>query len=61
MFIAAALFAACGGAAANKPAAGNANATNANAVSQLVAVAPSKEDLIANETKAWKSWKAKDG
>lgn len=61
IFVVADLFAACGSAPVqNKPAATNSNATNANIVSKPVAAAPSKDDLIANEKKAWTSWKAKD-
>jgi hypothetical protein len=50
---AAALFAACGAPAGNAPT-NNANAAN-------TAAAPTKDALMANESKAWESWKAKDG
>ncbi len=52
------VFTACGAPAGNAPA-NNANAANTNA--KPAAAAPTKDDLIANEGKAWKSWKAKDG
>src|SRR6185369_1100864 len=55
---AAVVFTACGAPAGNAPA-NNANAANTTA--KPVAAAPSKEDLIAGEQKAWNSWKAKDG
>ena len=55
--VAAAVFTACGAPAGNAPA-NNANSAN---TAKTVAAAPSKEDLIAGETKAWNSWKAKNG
>lgn len=59
--LAASLFTSCGGAPDLKPTASNTTASNANAAAKPFAAAPSKEDLIANEKKAWGSWKAKDG
>ncbi|CAN5634072.1 hypothetical protein BH10ACI3_BH10ACI3_26270 [soil metagenome] len=59
---AAALFAACGAPADNKPAANNAAAnsnSNANA-SKPVAAAPTKEALMALEKSAWEAWKTRD-
>ena len=55
---AAVVFTACGAPVGNAPAT---NANAANTAAKPAAAAPSKEDLIANEGKAWKSWKAKDG
>jgi len=55
--VAAAVFTACGAPAGNAPA-NNANSAN---TAKTVAAAPSKEDLIARETQAWNSWKAKNG
>jgi len=55
--VAAAVFTACGAPAGNAPA-NNANSAN---TAKTVAAAPSKEDLIAGETQAWNSWKAKNG
>ena len=51
-------FTACGAPAGNAPA-NNANA--ANTAAKPVVAAPTKEALMANETQAWNSWKAKDG
>jgi hypothetical protein len=56
--VAAVVFTACGAPTGNAPA-NNANA--ANTAAKPAAAAPSKEDLIAGEEKAWKSWQAKDG
>jgi len=55
---AAVVFTACGAPAGNAPAN---NANIANTTAKPVAAAPSKEDLIAGEQKAWNSWKANDG
>lgn len=55
------VFAACGAPAGNAPT-NNVNAANVNAnTAKPVATVPSKDDLIANEGKAWSSWKAKNG
>ncbi len=56
--VAALVFTACGASTGNAPA-NNANAGNTAA--KAVAAAPMKEALMASETKAWESWKAKDG
>ncbi len=62
IFVVSAFIAACGAALVeNKSVAGKANASNANVAAKPVTAAPSKEDLIANEKKAWTSWKTKDG
>ena len=54
------VFAACnGGTANNSPANGNANSTNA-AKTTSSAPAPTKEALMAMETKAFEAWKNKD-
>lgn len=58
IIVAASIFAACGGSAANKPAA---NVANANAAAKPVDPAPSKETLMIPENKAWYSWKSKNG
>ena len=58
----AALFAACGAPANNKPAATNANAANpANAnAAKPVAAAPTKEALMTLEKSGWEAWKTRD-
>lgn len=57
----AAFFTACDpGTATNKPA-GNTNAGNANTAAKPAAAAPTKEALLALETKAFEAWKNKDG
>lgn len=63
-FIAAVFFAACGGAADNKPVAKNAPAANAyanaNAAAKPVAAAPTKEALMTLEKSGWEAWKNRD-
>jgi ketosteroid isomerase-like protein len=54
---AASFFTGCNGGAANKPA--NANAANTNAA-KTTAPAPTKDALMALETKAFEAWKNKD-
>ena len=62
IFVAAIFFTACGSTAtANKSAAVNTNTSNSNTTAKPVTAASTKEDLIANEKKAWASWKTKDG
>lgn len=62
---AAVISSACGYPATNTPAntnAGNAGSSmNANANVKPIAAAPTKESLLALETKAFEAWKAKDG
>jgi hypothetical protein len=50
---------ACGSPAGNAPA-NSANSANANS-SKPVAAAPTKDAIMAIETKAWEAWKAHDG
>ncbi|MEP6788968.1 MAG: hypothetical protein ABJB40_11095, partial [Acidobacteriota bacterium] len=58
---AAVVLTACGAPAENASA-NNANGGNTNVnVAKPVAVAPTKEALLANETQAWNSWKTKNG
>jgi len=61
--IVAALMTACGSATSNqsKPVADIANVSNANIAAKPATAAPSKEAIMAAETRAWESWKAKDG
>lgn len=61
LFIVAAFIAACGGVAENKFPASNAFISNANSAVPPLTSAPAKDDLIANEKKAWAAWKLKDG
>ena len=56
-FIAASIFAACGGSAENKP---WTNTANVNAAPKSATAALSKETLMIPENKAWYSWKAKN-
>ena len=56
--IAASIFTACAGSAANRPAA---NVANTISAARPIDAAPSKESLMILENRAWNSWKSKNG
>jgi len=61
LFIIAAFITACGGVTENKPPVNKTLAANVNSVLTPSTSAPVKDDLTANEKRAWTAWKSKDG